>query len=491
MNFLKLDPALETAIYNGTYPVLIRILLIFTDLSELTISHKNLQTLKIHSRYASPGVIITTGELLFSLPEDFTYLKVKEITLSFSCGSCGIYLTRFTFIPDEANLRFIKEGGRNNLYSLRVEDNTAHIKSSTNIRDWTTEELIIDSVVCDKEHPTVSLFHIMALKAGIPASDIDCISINLPVPYAKLTRSPWEELKDLTRAMHATLYSGTDKSLILSGSRYQAETDDPEEIPSLNETLFYKLTENLIGDKQYNDIRLKWNKPVRLPHQTLWTYSDEPAQYDKNLKASYPFRLNGEKREIETNSDYEAPYTAVDAEGNAHRVVYADELNPQEEVTARMETQNDNISIVKYDRTTYPDRAMINLSCNQDDELSSLTIEGRPLVMKTNQACYRRDEEAIARDGLKILNQTGKYYLDAETNGIPHYEDWTDHTLETSMNEKHSYQGLSQYGLFFTQVGAKVNLIQKDKSPLTRITDILISYNTEEGYENTLTLEEL
>lgn len=491
MNFFSLDPALEAALITGSNPIIVKALLIFTDLSEITVPHDEFTHIEIHSRYAAPGVIITTGELFFRLPKDFTYRKVNEIKIAFSCGSCGIYLTRFSFTPDKANLRFIREGGRDNLYALRVEDTTARIKNSANIRDWTTDELLIDSVVCDKENPEGSLFHVMAQKAGIPSSDIDCVSIPLLVPFAKLIRSPWEELKDLTCAIHATLYAGTDKALILTSSRYQLDTEEPDAIPMLDENLFYKLTEKLAGEKQYNDIRLKWNKPERLPHQTLWTYADEPVQYDEALKASYPFRLAGEKREIETNPQYQAPYNAVDSAGKNFPVVYADELSPREEVAARMETLNSGITICQYDTASFPDRALIQLSCSQDDQLSNLTIEGRPLVVKTNQACYRRDEEAISRDGLRILNQTGKYFLDAEVNGKPHFEDWTDHTLSASKDEKRIFKALSQYGLFFARVGAKANLIQKEKSPLTQVTDLKITYNREEGYENSLTLEEL
>jgi len=491
MNFFPLDPALKDALSDFSNHIQIVLILTFSDLQTLTITHENLKTAQVTSRTTQDGVILTTGELTFTLPEGSTPQSVTKGEIHLSAGACGINLHRFTMTPDEKNLKHLQEGGRDDLYRLFLEDSLARIKRTKNLRDWTSAETLVDSAVCDKEHPEKSLFHTLALKAGVPPGEIDCVSIPLTVPYAKLIRSPYAELCDLARAMHARLSSGTDKTLILSDSRYQEETPDETEIPTLEETLFYHLSTHTAGDNLYNDIRLKWNKPVHLSYQTLWIYQDEPVQYDGSLNPSYPFSLSGVKRDIETNPTYQAPYTAALPGGEKKPVVYANNISRQDEVENRMITDFSALTITHYDTTTYPDRALINLECTADDRLQNLFIEGAPIVVLSNQACYRRDQESIDQNGLKILNHTGKYFLDQEVNGTPHFEDWTNHTLFTHKEPRRRFTGKTQHGLFYPRVGARTYLsLETGETPLTRVTELILTYSVKEGFTAQITLEE-
>jgi len=372
MNFFPLDPALKDALSDFSNPILIALTLTLSDQQTLTIPHENLKTAQITSFSNQDGIILTTGELTFTLPEGSAPQIVIKAEIHLSSGAYSLTLHRFTMIPDEKNLQHLQEGGQDDLYRLFLEDSLARIKRTRNLRDWTSTETLVDSAACDKEHPEKSLFHAMALKAGVPPGEIDCVSIPLTVPYAKPTRSPYAELCDLTRAMHARLSSGTDKTLILSDSRYQQEESDETEIPTLEEKLFYHL----------------------------------------------------------------ATHTA-------------------------------------------------------DDRLQNLFIEGAPTVVLSNQACYRRDQESIDQNGLKILNHTGKHFLDHEVNGIPHFEDWTTHTLATNKEPRRRFSGETQHGLFYPRVGSKTYLsLETGETPLTRVTELKLTYSVKEGFTAQITLEE-
>ncbi|MBI9103764.1 MAG: hypothetical protein JEY99_15215 [Spirochaetales bacterium] len=483
MNFFTIDPALKETIENGSYPVKIKLLLTFKDQSQAEIPHTNIIQALIISRFTSPGVITTNTILKFThktMPTPTP--EVEEARIYFSCGDCDIYLLRFTLTPNDKNLVTDETGARTPLYTLNLEDTPARIKRLGAIPDWTTTQMVIDSTLCDKEYPDSSLFHIIAAKAGIVADETESCTIDLSLPYINLTRSPWTELCDLTDAVHATLEGGCDKKLILSQSRYQEETTTTEEIPSLHENKFYKVTEETAGEKLKNDIRLRWNKPERLTHCILWEYTDPPINYTATLKALYPFCLEGEKRAIETDPDYQAPYTAQLPEGGEAEVVYADQLDTETTVAARMEHYG-HLSVSSYNTDAYPNKALINLTCDGDDNLQMLQIEGRPIIIRKNSSCYLHDDDSITEHGLKTLNRTGKYFLNADIDGIPHYEDWTEENLRRNKTLKKRYKAESQYCLFHLRTGSLTNYIKNTGETITcTITSLTMEYNTTEGF---------
>ena len=201
--------------------------------------------------------------------------------------------------PDDSNLSVISSRGSKAKYQLKLEDIPARLKRTEQSKDWSTPKTVIDAIISDKEHPESSIFHLIAAKAGIDSTETDSCTIPLSLPYAVIDRDAWNDLSDLGNTFKAVIEGGTEKKLILSDSCYQSEDQEEEELPELDEQLFYRADEQSAGEFLKNDIRLRWNKPKRLAQQTIWKYAEPPVNYDAQLIPSYPFSLNGEKRRIE------------------------------------------------------------------------------------------------------------------------------------------------------------------------------------------------
>jgi len=171
--------------------------------------------------------------------------------------------------------------------------------------------------------------------------------------------------------------------------------------------------------------------------------------------------------------------------------VYADEIDDNVTVDARMQSLNGAVSIETYDTDTNKDRALIKLSCTADDEIKNLSIDGRPIVIRQNSSCYLRDEESITENGLKVQNVTGRYFLDADYNGKPHYRDWTETTLEKSKKKRKRYTLYTQYCIFFIRTGAQTIFKRLNgERPLCRISLVEMSYSKKDGFEIKTVLEE-
>ncbi|MDC7225213.1 MAG: hypothetical protein PQJ61_00450 [Spirochaetales bacterium] len=484
MTFFQIDPSLNDTILHGTEPISIKIDLSYKADDIQTIDHNSIESAVFYSNYEQTGIITSTAEITFSKDHRvFSRTEITEIMILLSCGNNSTYLRRFTLYPDDSNLQEIKNGGSKIKYRLRLEDIPARIKRIESAKDWSTPQTIVDGTISDKEHPESSIFHLIVNKAGIESSDIESCSILLSTPYTVLDRDTWTDLSDLAKTFKANIEGGTDKKLILSDSRYQNESQAADEIPELNENICYQVDEESAGELQKNDIRLRWNKPERLEHQTIWKYDEQPVIYNSNLESSYPFSFAGEKRRIEQEPPVEAQYSAL-LNGNKLPVVYGDQVDNQTIVGTRMQNQNGAVSIDEYDVESHKDRALIKLSCSADDEIKNLNIDGRPIVMHQNCSCYKRDEDSIETHGLKVMNVTGRYFLDADWNGKPQYEDWVDSTLEALKTKRKRYTLYTQYCIFFIRTGALTYFKRLDGSrTLCKITNLEMNYTKEDGFE--------
>jgi hypothetical protein len=279
----------------------------------------------------------------------------------------------------------------------------------------------------------------------------------LSLPYVKLSKSPWEELCDLTNASLAILESGVDKKLIFSGSPYQDEGSEEDEPYPLDESMYYSLETEDAGYELYNDIRLRWNKPERLERQEIWRYNSMPVEFDEDLSPMYRFSVSGEKRDIEAVGGMQACYS-VPAEGFENSpVVYADELDDLAAVQAGMVCDGAGLAVSLLDTESYSDRAVVGVTCSADDTLRELTISGRPVVMRLNQSCYLRDEDSIEAYGHRVLNVTGRYFSDEVVEGgLSHWEDWANVQLKKSAWDKMRDKPQSESFQLHLRVGSTV-----------------------------------
>jgi len=194
-------------------------------------------------------------------------------------------------------------------------------------------------------------------------NDIDCCTIPLTLPYVKLTKNIWAELSALALAYRCHLETATEKPLVFAHSPYQAEplNDDDVSYTFKGTNIFYFRTTALAGHYR-NCVRLKINMPITLEKQEIWKYTDTPVLYTSTMQAYYPFR-NHTLREIE-NEGYEACYRVIDVAGKERNVIYADEIDTQEEAQERISVQGGAIEYSKYDVRICPEITTTHIERN-------------------------------------------------------------------------------------------------------------------------------
>jgi hypothetical protein len=205
-----------------------------------------------------------------------------------------------------------------------------------------------------------------------------------------------------------------------------------------------------------NSVRLKVNMPVSLEKQEIWRYDDHPVFYDEFLQAHYPFKYPL-VREIETGK-YEAKYKVIDIDGKERNVVFADEIDTKEEAENRLDYDGGAFSYSLYDVTSNSDRAIITLQKENDGDVYTACIFGRPIVLDLNRSCFMTDSEAAATYGTVALNVTGSYFSDYEINSVPQYEDWVTRELTERLQQRREFTVKTHRALFNARVGAKVHI---------------------------------
>ena len=487
MGFFELDPSLEAAVFDPEKVVKVRLELenetgAFTPITEEAI----LEAI-FTSGFDLKGGIVSRGHVIIdeSIQPLPPFKETEgEIKVLFTAGETGRYLHRFTMYTDLKGFMRITEGGRTDKVEIFLEDFPCRLKRTGGFKDWSEAEVLTDIKFADKEDTENSLLYRIAAKGDVAPDEIDSCTVLLTLPYIRLTKDPWEELCELAKASFALIEGGTDKKIIFSASPYLTGEPEPAEAELLDLELFYKVEIEDALNVFNNDVRLRWNKPERLERQILWRYDDPPIFYDVDLKKSYPFKLLGEKREIELEDlPYYAPYTAKLSDGKELRVVFADMLDTAAEVTAGMVTDTPGLSVEDYDTTTYPEKAIIRLACSGDTELYELTISGRPIVVKANYSCYRRDTESIDAYGLKVMNATGKYFSDEEVLGKTHYQEWTERTLLLRKQRRRRIRLKSEYGLFHARVGAKTTMTGIEDAGIScSVEHLKFTYRKDKGF---------
>ena len=277
----------------------------------------------------------------------------SEVRVSFSLGEGLPYFQRFIFYIDDRGVQDIRGPGRKRYSRLGLRDGSAALRKTDEARDWTSPALFTYSVVCDKTQPERSLAHLIAKRAGLGVTDIDCATIPLTLPYVRLKKDVWTELSELAVACRCHLECAPEKPLVFAHSPYQSEPLQDEEYSYTftGENIFYLRKTALTGQYR-NTVRLKINMPVSLEKQELWFYEDTPVLYGEGLQAVYPFRPSC-LREIEADG-YEARYRIRDLAGKERAVVYADCIDTREEAENRLEFSGGPFRYAAYDVWTLP-----------------------------------------------------------------------------------------------------------------------------------------
>jgi hypothetical protein len=349
------------------------------------------------------------------------------------------------------------------------------------------------SVVCDKTMPEKSLVHGIAQRAGLSVTDIDCSTIPVTLPYVKLNRDIWSELSGMATACRCHLECAPEKPLVFAHSPYQTEplSDDEISYTFSGNDIFY-LRKLARAELYRNTVRLKTNMPVSLEKQEIWRYGDPPVLYDEFLQAHYPFKYPL-VREIEAGK-YEARYKIKDIEGKERNVIYADQIDTQEEAENRLEYDGGPFAYSHYDVTTNHDRAIVTLHKETDGDLYRASIHGRPIVLDINRSCFMRDVEEVNTFGTVALNVTGSYFSEYQIyrNGLPlaHYEDWVIRELEERLQNRREFTVKTHRGLFNARVGAKVQLTINNEQLTGVINAFSFRYKRDKAFVATFKIRE-
>jgi hypothetical protein len=345
------------------------------------------------------------------------------------------------------------------------------------------------SVICDKTQPEKSLVHSIAKRAGLSVTDIDCSTIPVTLPYARLKKDIWAELSELATAYRCHLECAPEKPLVFAHSPYQVEPleEDDYSYTFTGEHIFY-LRKTALAEQYRNTVRLKINLPVELEKQEIWRYDEAPVLYNEFLQAHYPFKAPL-VREIEAGN-YEARYRIIEAGGKERNVVFADDIDTQEEAESRLEYEGGPFSYSVYDITTHHDRVILTLNKETDGDLYKAAIYGRPIVLDINRSCFLRNEEGIAAYGTAALNVTGSYFSDYEIDGKPHYEDWVSRELAIRIQNSREFTVKTHRGLFNARIGAKVRILTKKELLQGTINTFTFRYRKEEAFVSTFKISE-
>jgi hypothetical protein len=492
MKFYEIDNALQEAIVAADKPVRV-VIRIELPWGFESVFEQDILEAAFYGLKEAAGGTSARGEVLLDNPNGmYSYTSAgsgTKVKVSFSLGDGLPWFERFIFYIDDNGIQDIRGPGRKRFVRLGLRDLSAKLRKTDEARDWTNPAIFTYSVICDKTQPEKSLVHGIAQRAGLSVNDIDCSTIPVTLPYVRLKKNIWAELSELATAYRCHLECAPEKPLVFAHSPYQTEPlrDDDYSYTFTGEHIFY-LRKTAKAEQYRNTVRLKINLPVSLEKQEIWRYDEAPVLYNDDLQAHYPFK-DPLVREIEAGN-YEAHYRIIETGGKERAVVYADNIDTQEEAESRLEYEGGPFSYSAYDVTTHTDRAILTLHKEADGDLYRAAIYGRPVVLDLNRSCFLRDADGIAAYGTAALNVSGSYFSDYEIDGKPHYEDWASRELAERIQDRREFTVKTHRGLFNARVGAKVRILTKRELLRGTINAFTFRYRKDEAFQSTFHITE-
>jgi hypothetical protein len=494
MKFYEIDHALVEAIEAGDKPVRVRIQINFTGNGSFeSVFEQDILEADFYGLKEVAGGTTARGEVLLNNPRGiYSYTSAgpgTQVKVSFSLGDGLPWFERFVFYIDDNGIQDIRGPGRKRFVRLGLKDLSAKLRKTDEARDWTAPAIFTYSVICDKTQPEKSLVHGIAQRAGLGVTDIDCSTIPVTLPYARLRKNIWAELSELATAYRCHLECAPEKPLVFAHSPYQMEPlqEDEYSYTFTGETIFY-LRKTARAELYRNTVRLKINLPVELEKQEIWRYNEAPVLYNDDLQAHYPFKYPL-VREIEAG-EYEARYRIIEPNGKERAVVYADNVDTKGEAESRLEYEDGPFFYSTYDVTTHHDRAILTIAKEADGDVYKAVIYGRPIVLDVNRSCFLHDSKGITAYGTAALNITGSYFSEYEINGKPQYEDWVIRELTERLQNKREFTVKTHRGLFNARVGAKVRILTQRELLKGTINSFTFRYRKDEAFQSSFKITE-
>lgn len=490
MRFYELPPEVENKIRNTDARPFVRVVLELAS-GDVYLPDSDILECVITSYNTEAGGIMNCGELLlkgiYDIEHNSEYAPGLGIQIWYCFGERENTFFRFHLFVDDNGFQSQETGFLDKTTKVRLVDLSSKLDDTKLQRNWTDAQTVVHSVVCDRTNPENSLVHIIAKRGGLNANEINCGTLRFDIPYVVVAGSAWKELCALAKAYDAVVECGKDLTLSFIESPYDVENEYSEESDfTLDETeiTHYRFFNN--NDKYANNVRLKYTRYVQTERQELWSYSDAPVWYDEDMKPYYPF--TDDSRKIISDNDYEAIYTAKNEEGKTRNVVYADQLDFEEDFIEAMEvTGEDKPVVIQYDTTTFKDRAIVQLG--RDGKLIGLrkaSITGRAIVSETNYSIFVKDDNEIAAKGQIVKNVTSKFLSDDLFEDEPFCQRRAKDLLQECINCKGAYYLTTYLPLIHARVGAFMDIRLNAQSSFkkVRIDELTFRYKKEEAFSS-------
>lgn len=490
MRFYELPPEVENKIRDTDSRPFVRVVFELAD-GDVYIPDSDILECVATSYKTEAGGIVNCGELLlkglYDVEHNAEYTTGLGIQIWYCFGERENTFFRFHLFVDDNGFQSQETGFLDKTTKVRLIDLSSKLDDTKLQRNWTDAQTVVHSVVCDRTNPENSLVHIIAKRGGLNANEINCGSLPFDIPYVVVMGSAWKELCALAKAYDAIVECGKDLTLSFIESPYDRENEYSEEscfTLDEKEITHYRFFNN--NDKYANNVRLKYTRYVQTERQELWSYSDAPVWYDEDMQPYYPFTDNS--RKIISDNDYQAIYTAKNDEGKTRNVVYADQLDTEQDFLDAMEvTGEDKPVIVQYDTSTYKDRAIIQL--NRDGKLIGLrkaAITGRAIISETNYSIFVKDDNEIATKGQIVRNITSKFLSDDLFDGEPFCQRRANDLLQDCINCKGGYYLTTFIPLIHARVGAFMDIRLNAQSSFkkVRIDELTFRYKKEEAFSS-------
>jgi len=498
MKFYNIGQTLENLIRDDICRPFVRIEIDRAKTGEYEyLSDSDIEECSITSYKEKTGGIVNCGVLVLSNEfNQYSPLLNPDLVpgiqfhIWYCMGNNYNSFLRFSLYADDSGFQCYGKG-KDKKVLIHLVDYSYYLKQSNKERDWTSDLVVAHSVICDKTNPNESLFHRIAERGGLQDTDIDCAYLPFTLPYVRITENVWSELSLLASAYKAHLECSKDRMITFAHSRY--DTDYEEESPigfTLTDEDVFEYRKFVATDRYKNTLRMKWTKYKEIERTVLWKYHDEPVLYDENIEPYYPFIPR--TRDIEKYENYEAPYTYTDPEGKNHTVVYAEDIDTQEDFEANLLYEGSSIDVKKYNTTLHTDKALVQLEASGPVNLRQAIIHGKGIIPQHNYSHFISDVSEVENRGTKALNITNKYMSDDELNGRPFYEMWAEDTLQELKDVRRGYFIKTNKALFHARAGACIQIELSDACGISEqkalIEELVLRYKKSEAFETAMTV---
>ncbi|WP_287046348.1 hypothetical protein [Treponema sp.] len=490
MRFYELPPEVENKIRDTDSRPFVRVVFELAS-GDVYIPDSDILECVATSYKTEAGGIVNSGELLlkglYDVEHNAEYTTGLGVQIWYCFGERENTFFRFHLFVDNNGFQSQETGFLDKTTKVRLIDLSSKLDDIKLQHNWTDAQTVVHSVVCDRTNPENSLVHIIAKRGGLNANEINCGTLRFDIPYVVVAGSAWKELCALAKAYDAVVECGKDLTLSFIESPYDVENEYSEDSDfTLDETQIthYRFFNN--NDKYANNVRLKYTRYVQTERQELWSYSDAPVWYDEDMKPYYPF--TDDSRKIISDNDYQAFYTAKNEEEKTRNVVYADQLDSEQDFLDAMEVNGeDKPVIIQYDTSTYKDRAIVQLG--RDGKLVGLrkaSITGRAIISETNYSIFVKDDSEISVRGQIVKNVTSRFLSDDLFEDEPFCQRRAKDLLQECINCKGAYYLTTFIPLIHARVGAFMDIRLNEKSSFkkVRIDELTFRYKNKEAFSS-------